>query len=445
LVYWNLWGAVGKSGKNVMTQDEIDAKLGVAPDWDTVKAKVAVKGEWSDVFLFIPELRGEITRLHLDTVWPLGALLPAWQNRPRELAVVKSFAGQLFNNVRWPGGDPLSATLDLQPHPFDVLYDQDFEENPRLLAGYRVVVIPECPVLTAPAAAQVREFLARGGRVIVDDHFRPDLDGVTRVRWEKGKTDADELRQAEQELLKLYGRADNPLFIEGMEAAAKRFTADAGPTATALAAIGAALQPVATTRARHVALNELTAAGANYLVAVNDLRKPGRYYGHLGRVLDEGVAQAVEVETDVAFGAVVYELLTCRRLPLAANAGRNRFALDLPAAGGKALVFLPEAIGALSVEPGGSGNVRPGDSIALRAHLRGASGKPVPGLIPLAVTVCRPDGSRHDASHFSVLRAGEWSWELTLARNAPVGRYTATVKELASGQAGTLAWDVTVP
>ncbi len=442
LTYWNLWGALKPEAKNQITQEEIDKRMGPTPTWETAKAKTEVKGEWSDTFLFIPELGEEIGRMHREVVHPLGALLPRWRNRPRQLAVYRSFAGQLFNEVRWPGGDPLTAAVGSLGAPFDVLYDEDFAEDPRALEGYRALALPECAVLTAPAAKQIRAFLARGGVVVADDYLRAKMDGIVQLRWQGANEDLSALRKLEQDLLKQYGRPDHPAYVEAMEQAAKEKSVAEGPTAKAVAALAAALSPEVATRARHVCTNLLQAEGANYLAAVNDLRVPGRYYGHFGRVQDEGVAQSADFEADPRLGKTAYDLIAGQEVPLQTRGGRATFRLDLPPAGGRVLVFLPEPFARVGLGLGAGETPGRGSFLALQGRLLGASGRPVPGILPARITVTGPDGAASDHSHYTAFTRGAWSFSLPIAVNAPAGAYQVEVTELASGKKQAVRWSL---
>ena len=223
MTYWSLGPAVERSPrKENKTQDEIDKIFGKNPDWKAVEKKVDRSGEYTSVFLWIPELRDEIARMHREVIHPLGALIPAWRNSPRRIAIFQSFAGQLYNNVRWPGNSPLLRAVKQHPLPYDVLYDQDFDgDAPVSLDGYDVVVISESPVLYKPALAPLAKFIARGGVVLVDDMFAAKLPGVTQLKWQGVTEDDPLMKELEASLLAKYKRGDHPLFVEAMQEAAR--------------------------------------------------------------------------------------------------------------------------------------------------------------------------------------------------------------------------------
>lgn len=440
MTYWNLWGALTKQ-KDMHTQEEIDARLGPKPTWAEAKAKITATSEQSSLFLWIPELKDEIARLHHQDLHPLGALLPRWQNRPRQLAVYRSFAGQMFNNIRWPSGGPLHAVVERLGQPFDILYDQDFEENPKLLESYKVVLAPEAPVITEPAAQQLRDFLARGGKLVVDDYFRADLPGVTRVKFQGAAEDTAALSKREQELLAEGVQPGSPTYVEAMNEEQTALVTAGGPVGSTVERVREAIEPEVVTRSSHVFLNYLRAGAANYVAIVNDLRVPGKHYGHFG-ALDQGVPQTVELRMAAALGQTAYALPQGEAVPLAQQQGRQVARVELPAGGGRVLVLLPEPIEKLTLSLDGGAEPPRGSLVRLRAELSGPSGRAVPGVIPLRLKVTNPDGQTSDFSRYGAFTKGSWNVDLPIELNAPPGTYRAEVTDLAAGRTQDVQWTV---
>ncbi len=432
ITYWSLGKAITQA-RDTQTQEQIDAELGKTPTWDKVRGAIKLDGERSSLFLFIPELRDEISRFHADIVRPLGALLPRWENRSRRIAVYSSFAGQLWNNIRWPGNSPLHQVILHLGQPFDVLYDQDFEANPHLLDTYDVLAIPQSPVLYGPALAPVQAMLARGGLVLTDDLWQAEVPGVTQIPWQDAKESDPFLVKLEQELLAKYGRPDHPLFVEALQTAAEEVSSATGPTAEARKLALAAVAPEVTTTTRHVYLNTLRAGGANYVVAVNDLRIPGRHYGHFQKVREDGVAQTAHLKIAPVLGDVAYQIPAATPIDLAAD---RTCTLDLPPAGGAILVLLPQPIGDLDLSAD-----LDGDDLVINAALQDVQGNPAAGLIPLELTITRPDGSRDSFSRHAVFDRGRFGARLPLPWKAPGlavdGTWTVTVRDLAAGRQAT--------
>jgi len=441
MTYWALNQAISRGNKKeTKTQTEIDKIFGPTPEWKAVEKKIKRRGEYTSVFLWIPELRDEIKRMHNEVIHPLGALIPAWRNSPRRIAVFFSFAGQLYNNVRWPGRPPLMRALNEYPLPFDVLYDQDFEGDSAVsLDSYDVIVIPESPVVYKPALAPLKKFIARGGLVLVDDYFRAKLDGITQLKWKGVKEKDPLLKELEQALLKKYGRSNHPMFVEAMQEATRDKRKTPGPSNRALALVDKAVRSPVRVATRAVHANLLEADGAYYLVLINDLRVPGKHYGHFGKVREQGVAQTAQVEIEASLGSHAYDLLAHKKLRLKTTASKaNALNVKLPPAGGRVIALLPSDPHKIELTV----TEQTDALVALRATLTDIAGLPLVGIIPCKVSITRPDGTTSDRSCYAAFRRGKLLVEWPRAYNAAPGTYTLTVTEMATGKSAKIAWEV---
>lgn len=433
-MYWNLQNALIKNQKKeTKEQNEIDIMFGKKPSYQEVKSKISRQGEYSSVFLWIPELPVEISRMHHKIVQPLGALLPKWHNKQRQLAIYLSFAGSLYNNIRWQGNSPLSRLIRSTTIPYDVIFDQDFERNKNLLNTYKVVVIPESPVLYAPAQKQLTAFISKGGSVVVGPKFKAQLPGAIKIEATlESKTDVKKYNAKANELLKLYLKTDNPQFIEGMQEFARSTNKNTESKNKVWYKILKKVNYPVKVESNDVFLNLLEYGKANYFVAVNDRRIPGKYYGHFGKVREQGLKQTVKITVDKNFGNTAYELLTCKEIKLTSSKKKNELKLELPPCGGKIVLFLPEAIKKLTGK-----YIRKKDSITLSASLTGKTAI-IPGIIPAKITIIKPDGQESDFSHYTAFKNGELSFKYPIALNHLKGKYLMKVKELASGKEITL-------
>ncbi len=436
--FWGMWSALHPE-KGFITQDKIDKLLkeklgGKEVNFENVKAVIKTEGENSEISLFVPELRGEISHMLNDVVNPLGALLPQWRNRPRQIALYVSFAGQLYSDIRWPRTPPI---LDELSYPYDVLYDQDFEENPNLLDGYQAVVLQECAAVAAAAAPQMERFAARGGLLLADEHYRGGVKEAVVINYGKADVKAEnKLKATHVELLQRHKDVRHPQYIEGMEQAAAELKSGPAPVEQALAVMTAHLRPEVETSVKNVRFNTLKAAAANYLVAVNDLRTRGRLLGQYGRVLEQGLPlEAVTFRMSRSLGKAAYELLACKEIELKSAGEGAELSLDLPPAGGRIVVFLPERIKELQLEM--PTLAQRGEFVTITAALRGESGQPVPGILPAKLDVIRPEGSRDCFSRHVAITDGRFMIELPIPLNAPPGVWRISLEELASGKTGT--------
>lgn len=439
LMYWNLWLALDRihgygGGNHCMTQEQIDGILGPKPTYARAAAGVNVKGIASSIFLWIPELSDAIAKLHNETVLPCRELFPAWKNRPRSIAVLNPFVGQLYGGLTWPDKDAaLPRAVLAAGQPFDILWDQDFEAHPDVLAGYNVVFLSRAFALTRPAADQLRAFIARGGKVVADEDFGCDLDGVTVVK--SPKQTGPGMAELERKLLRKYGRTDHPLYIEEMGQASRPA---AGSTGIA-DAVAAARREV-WSKAPSLIFNSLEAEGANYAVVVDDLRVAGRHYGHFGKVLEDAPGRTVPVEFAPSLGNCVYRIPEAQEMPVKAGGSTCSIEIPFARADGAILVFLPQKIERLTCNA--PKRAAAGARVKIAAKLMGANSKPVPGIIPLECRIDYPDGSRHDYSGPGAFHSGTWTLDLPIAINAPKGNYKVTLRDLAAGRKATASFDV---
>ncbi len=435
LTFWSFGEAVTRNSKSTtMTQEEIDVLLGPEPTWE--EAVESLQGTL--ISLWIPELRDEIADVLNGVARPLGALFPLWTNRPRRIAVYHSFAGQLYSNIRWTGNSPLLMTVCGQGLPFDVIFDEDFDDSTVDLSQYEVVIVAESPVVYEPALAPLQSLISGGGKVLVDDYFDADLVGVTPILWNGITEDDPFLLNLEQQLLAQYGSVTNDMFIAAMTQAEQDQRTASLPTRSVLDILGSVSGDISV-NTRRVFANVLEADGAHYLTLVNDLREPGRFYGHFEKVLEKGIAQTATVVIPQELGAVAYNLLSETPVMLTPQAGHNSLKVDLPPAGGKVIVLLPAAIVSIAMVTD-VGFVSEKETLHITAKLLDADGNPVPGIIPVRVTILNPDGSESDLSHYGMFQNGIWSFDWLVPYGESSGRYQIDIRELASGRSASTSW-----
>lgn len=443
LTYWNLPDAIVKDDRDAergyLVQEQVEAYLRQKPDWATLENWVYMwsKKNGRDFFLFIPELKDEVAHMHNEIVHPLGALLPHWRNRPRQIAMYLSFAGQLFmkTKTRYKTGD----IARLLPQPFDVLYDQDFETGAFALDPYKVLIIPEAPVLTEPAAQQIKQFLAKGGKVLVDQHFPRHWDGISRMALTDAERTETKTHEQAREILATGKGYEDPEFIRRVADAVRVAYGNAKIKTRVIDTIMSAATPEVETSTSHVFLNVLEARGARYVVVVNDLRVPGRYYGRFGKCRERGVPQNARLSVSPSFGKVAYSLPEARAIALEPGGEKLGMELSLPPCSGKVIVFLPAPIQELSLSVK-LAKATDGKVARVTGRLLDADGKPVPGLIPLRAEIIRPDGTLSDHSHYAAFSNGQWTYDYPVPYASPPGTCRLRCRELASGKTGEIEW-----
>jgi hypothetical protein len=424
-----------------LTKAQIDELLGSAePSWD--EAKRILEGQAgnlaSKLMPWTPELVAAFTRFHRDEVGPLGALIPEWRNRPRRVAILRSFASQLYGDVRWPGTTWLETCVLNSGAPFDVLLDEDFEGKTDPLTTHQLVVVSAAACLPRPLAEGLQRFAARGGVIVTDTDTRVALPAAHVLRpSDTAGALSRRLGTVETELRARQTSPADPRTVEAMTSLAEAGALDGLPEPAFLDLFETSVTPEARTLSPFTWLNLLEAEGACYLAVVNDLRVHGPIYGHFGAVRETGVPHNALVHFSSALAAVAYDLLSHEPVALAVSGTTTALALDLPPAGARVLVLLPAPIGRLEVQAElavAQWGDHQGRQVSVRALLQDAQGRIVPGLIPATVTWLHPDGSRSDFSHHTVFRRGALECALPVLANGPAGAWRVQVLERASGR-----------
>jgi len=428
-----------------LTKAQIDELFGASePSWDQAKRRLeAQPGLAGKLMPWTPDLLAAFIRFHRDEVGPLGALIPQWRNRPRRIAILRSFASQLYGDVRWPGTTWLETCLLNSGVPFDVLLDEDFERKGDPLASYQLVAVSAATCLTRPAVAGLGRFVARGGTLVTDPETRVTLPGavVLRPSDAAGAFSPRPPGQEAQAQEKAASAAD-PRTVEAMAAQADAGVEHGLPEPALLEVIETAVTPEARSLSPFTWLNLLEAEGACYLGVVNDLRVQGPMYGHFGMVREVGVPHNALVQVSAALGSTAYDLLSQEAVPLAASGTSATVALDLPPGGARVLILLPAPIARLELQAELAtaqwGDHR-GRQVSVRATLLDDQDRIVPGLVPATLTWLHPDGSPSDFSHHTAFRRGVLEAALPVLGNGPVGTWRLQVLERASGRTAEVA------
>jgi hypothetical protein len=227
-----------------------------------------------------PDTKEEFRRLHRGVLEPLGPTLRQVGDRRSDVAFLDSFTAQMFagrGSYGYSGDEAYLTLLYAQLQP-EVIFEETLLR--RGLAGYRVLVLADCDVLTASVVARIRAFQQRGGLVVGDENLapaiKPDLRLPKVTRQRKGDVDHAALLASAATL-----RA-------GLEAKYARYVDSANPEVV--------------TRVR-------ATGESDYVFVVNDRREFGTYVGQHGLVMEHGQPAESQVSVRRAGGQVYYALL----------------------------------------------------------------------------------------------------------------------------------------
>ena len=440
MTYWNFKIVPSADFENYynrcFTKAQIDELFGTpTPTWQEAAAILKSTPKARKLMPWTPELAATFARFHNDEIGPLAALIPRWRNHPRRVAIIRSFASQLYREVRWPKTSWLENCAVYAGLPFDVLLDEDFEKGNDPLKGYDLVILSHAVCLTEPGFASLSRFAKRGGTVVVDPETKVEIPGAVLLEPSTAAKDFEQQLAEKEEAIRLkHGAVSSPQYIESMEQAAD-LPSRVEPAFLAL--LEEKAKPPARCPTPNTWLNLLDADGVHYLGVVNDLRTRGPMYGHFGKIRETGVPQTATVRFAASLGTVVYDVLNQQELtPEPDGKDARVLQLRLPPAGARLLLLANRHIGRLEIEARQSKAKWDGQSgreLRIQATLRDRRGKPFPGLVPALLTIERPDGTRDDFSRATVFTNGRLDLRVPLPRNLAPGPWTIAIQERAAG------------
>jgi hypothetical protein len=387
--FWG-WHRVLDKGKLLLIE-EIEEKF-KGLDWKKAR-ELANKLGGEGGGLFIPEVQEEFANLS-NTLWePYGSLMMKWENYPRKVAMINSFASHLYHKgslhqVRWPGPGWLGDTLTLSGIPYDTLYDEDFFENGNLLKDYEVVVLPGVYAIPDSAYRQILEFVRRGGIVMADDVCT--VEGIPGMQSFKPEQ-KDEVKKFLRE----------------------RTTLPVG------------------SKTEDIIWNILEYKGARYLVVVNDKREFGRYLGQWEKVKDKGIAQRADFVVDKDFAGYVIDLTSSKVVDAQNREGEKIFSFEIGPTAGKIFMFVDDVPEKVSVKPR-KRSVLQGETLEVTISIEGKNGM-MQGGVPFNYTVVQPSGAVFDISGNSLIENGRYVLSFVIPVNAETGNWRITAKEFSTG------------
>jgi hypothetical protein len=202
-----------------------------------------------------------------DVIVPLGPTLTQIPDERSEVAFLESFTSQMFARRGSDGGNtgwPADLWLALQHAHVqcDVLFEETLLKTG--LAGRKVLVMPDCDVLTKSVADKIRAWQKQGGKIVADENLCSALKADVLLTSFKRVKKAD---------------ADKANVLE--------LAATLGPQVRAL---GLTARP--TCDNPEIILRTRRSGDALYVFVVNDRREYGTYVGRHGLVMENGLPSA---------------------------------------------------------------------------------------------------------------------------------------------------------
>ena len=355
-----------------------------------------------------PDTAPRLASLVKEVIRPLGPMLLEVPDRPADVALLESFAAQMFHggatygSMRSPVGrmHAVLCRAHLQP---DVVYDETILRDG--LAQYNVLVAPMCAVLTESVADAILKWQDKGGILVADEllapRLMPDLLITTCSSGDKADlvAKATELRSQLGDAYTSYGDADTPDAI----------------------------------------LRFRTFGSTDYLFVVNDKRTYGDYIGQYRRVMEKGLPLQAALTVRRPQG-VVYDLNAGKRVSVTTAAGCIRFEANLGPGEGRLYMITEQPIANVAVA--GTQQAARGKSVACTVTVNDAAGRPVDAVVPVRVDIADAKGQPVEFSGWYAAKAGKLTLQIDVAANDAPGTWTIKARELAAGRAAQRTLEV---
>lgn len=354
-----------------------------------------------------PHTREVLAELTRDVVRPLGpALLHIGDPAPR-VALLESFAAQMFarrGTYGWGKSWEADAHLILQWAHMQprILYDQTVERDG--LEGFDILVMPGCDVIPRKVADAILAFQARGGIVVADEFLAPAIaPDIILPHYKRTKKAEDDKKALQERALALRERLA-PLF-----------------------------KPYVDASSPDIVVRRRAQGKADYLFVVNDKRTFGDYVGHHGLVMEKGLPIEGAVRVRRQGRAHVYDLVAHQPVQTRPTDDGFDIPLELKPAEGRLYMVAPQAIA--NVRIAAPSNTKPGGATGFEVRVVDADGKPIDAVVPLRIDILDAQEESVEFSGFYAARPGKpATLSLDIAPNDPTGRWTVRARELASGR-----------
>jgi hypothetical protein len=344
-----------------------------------------------------PDAAGALARVHRELVQPFGPMLREIGNRPADVALLESFAAQVFAGratYGWAGGTIGAAWHACQYAglQMDIIYDESVRAG--ALERYKVLVLPDADVLTRAVVERVRAFQQRGGIVIADERLTPAL------------------------------KADIVLPVN--EAANAEHKAKCLEVAALLRVrLAGRFVPFALSANPQVVLHTRQRGEVQYLFAINDQRDFGDYVGTYGLVQEIGLPAQTSLAIQRA-GVKVIDLLAGREVSTREEAGVTHFDAALEPGGGALFVIVERLPTELAL--GAPAEVARGSQAAFEVELRDDRGA-TPVVVPFELEILDPARRVAEPSGQYAALDGRAKVIFDLAENERTGVWQVRVHE----------------
>ncbi|MCO6457225.1 MAG: hypothetical protein J5I93_18160 [Pirellulaceae bacterium] len=350
-----------------------------------------------------PDLQTEFRRLHREVLEPLGPTLLQVPDRPSDVAYLNSFTSQMFarrGSYGYSHDEAYLTLLHAQLQP-EVIFEQTLLAQG--LDRYKLLVLVDCDVLTEPVAAAIQAFQRRGGIVVGDPNLAPAIQpDIVLPRFTRTRKTAED---------KATILANAAGLRSALDARYERYAE--------------CTDPEIVTRVR-------SAGDSDYVFVVNDRREFGSYVGQHGLVMEQGLPGEGRLSVRRPAGWV-YDLRSGREVSAQAAGGALAWPVQLGPCDGNLFLVTPQPIERVVIDA--PATAARGSRVQVTVRITDASGRQVPALIPLELTVTDPHGRPAERTGWYGAAQGQLAIELELASNDVPGVWEVLAREAAAGTA----------
>ncbi len=342
-----------------------------------------------------------------DVVVPLGPTLTRLADERCEVAFLESFTSQMFarrgsygNNSGWPADVWLA--LQHAHVACDVLFEETLVKNG--LSGRKVLVMPECDVLSKPVVERILAWQKKGGKIVADEFLCPALKAdVTLASFKRTKkADADKARVLE--LAVTLGPQVAQLGVPS------KITCD---------------NPEIVIRTRRH-------GDALYVFVVNDKRESGRYVGQHGLVMENGLPSSGLLSLKQE-QVNVYDLTRGGGfiVPKRGEEGSASWPVNLGPCDGRIFMVTPNPL--LGITLDAPETATRGNTATIKTTISTTQNATMKAIVPMRVDIHDANGRPAEGTGFYAAENGLLTLELNIATNDDPGVWEVRVRELASG------------
>jgi len=319
-----------------------------------------------------PETIERAGKFFHEVAIPLGPLVRAVPEREGRVAILESYASQILGHrVTWDceGLAYEVATLATAANLMPYVMTEEEVEKTGVPESVKVILAPDCDVLTESAYGKLAAFQAHGGKIVASTNLCPALT-IDAVLPDPGsdkiatKDDYDD------------GNGKKTRDADVRDAAVMRAAAKLKEI------VGRWVPLYADTDDGHIFAHVRSYKDADYVFAINDKRGYGDYVGQWKRVMEKGLPNDGHVALARPAGAV-YDLVRHAAVPFEVKDGKTVIPVSYATNDGRLLMVTAKPLAALSVKVEGR-NVTvtsPDAGVMIPIEVKGFGKKPFYGVV----------------------------------------------------------------